>query len=192
MTFDDYALEVAARLTERPLQARVQGRVGAPPGEIFDFITDVERLASWIPTARRSWSDDTNAQHPMQVGAVRMIDSGFGPPAEERVVHFERPRAYAYKASDATLKGMMTDHLSVIGVEPHPKGGSVLTWLSFGEPARSKIITCDLAAAGDSCQRTIITNFGARAYRRPLTADEVSSYVALMARARTAGRSRMR
>ncbi len=138
--FDDYALEVAKQLTDKPLVARSQGRVGVPPSEIFDFITDCERLASWIPTARRSWSDDTAAEQPMQVGAVRVIDSGFGPPAEERVVHFERPRAYAYEATDATLKGMLTDHLSVIGVEPHPKGGSVLTWLSYGQAPRSRIM----------------------------------------------------
>jgi carbon monoxide dehydrogenase subunit G len=140
MTFDAYALETASRLTDHPLHVKAQGRVGVSPDEIFDFITDIERLASWLPTARRSWSDDTKAEHPMQVGAVRMIDPGFGPPAEETVVLFERPRAYAYKASDATLKGMLTDHLGVITVESHPSGGSVLTWLAFGKPPRSKLM----------------------------------------------------
>jgi hypothetical protein len=52
---------------------------------------------------------------------------------------------------------------------------------------RSKLITCDLTAAGDTCQRTIITTFGTKAYRRPLTAAEVASYLALMTTARAAG-----
>ncbi len=140
MTFDDYAFEVASRLTTRPLQTKAQGRVGAPPEEIFEFVTDAERIASWLPGVRRSWSDDTKAERPMEVGAVRMIDAGFGPPTEERVVLFERPRAYAYKASDASLKGLFTDHTSVITVEPHPKGGSVVTWLAFAEPPRLKLV----------------------------------------------------
>lgn len=140
MTPNRYAFEVASRLTEQPLQLEVQGRVGAPPDEVFGFVTDASRLSSWIPGARRSWSDDTHAERPMEVGAVRMIDPGFGPPAEERVVLFERPRAYAYRASDASLRGLLRDHLSVITVEPHPEGGSLVTWLSFGEPPKAKLV----------------------------------------------------
>jgi hypothetical protein len=58
---------------------------------------------------------------------------------------------------------------------------------AIASPNRAKVITCDLTVAGDTCQRTIITTFGAKAYRRPLTAAEVTSYLALMAAARTAG-----
>ncbi len=52
---------------------------------------------------------------------------------------------------------------------------------------RAKLITCDLAIAGDTCGKSIITTFGAKAYRRPLTTAEVTNYLALMAAARTAG-----
>lgn len=54
-------------------------------------------------------------------------------------------------------------------------------------PFKAKLVTCDLAAAGDTCQRTFITTFGAKAYRRPLTDAEVTNYLALMASAKTAG-----
>ena len=54
-------------------------------------------------------------------------------------------------------------------------------------PFRSKLITCDLTVAGDACQRTILSTFGAKAYRRPLTADEITGYLSLMAAARAAG-----
>lgn len=81
------------------------------------------------------------------------------------------------------------DHLSVSPVLAglYQKAAESLAAEAIVAPARSRIITCDLAAAGDTCQRTIITNFGAKAYRRPLTAAEISSYLALMAKARTAG-----
>ena len=54
-------------------------------------------------------------------------------------------------------------------------------------PFKAKLLTCDLTAAGDTCQRTFINAFGAKAYRRPLTATEVTGYVGLMASAKTAG-----
>ncbi len=138
--FDDYAFEVARGLTEQPLQLKVSGRVGLAPEALFDLVTDIDGLPSWLPMARRAWSDDTHAEAPQQVGAVRMIDAGVGAPAEERVVHFERPRAYAYRASDRSLKGLYTDHLGVIGIEAHPNGGSVLTWLAFAKAPRSRLV----------------------------------------------------
>jgi hypothetical protein len=52
---------------------------------------------------------------------------------------------------------------------------------------RAALITCDLAAAGDTCARSIITTFGLRAYRRPLTPAEVTAYLGLMSAARTVG-----
>ncbi|MEO5767713.1 MAG: DUF1592 domain-containing protein, partial [Polyangia bacterium] len=51
---------------------------------------------------------------------------------------------------------------------------------------RAALVTCDLAT-GETCQRTIITSFGAKAYRRPLTAAEVTGFLGLMSSARTAG-----
>jgi hypothetical protein len=53
-------------------------------------------------------------------------------------------------------------------------------------PLRAKILTCD-PATGDACVTSFVTTLGARAYRRALTPDEIASYVALAATARTAG-----
>jgi hypothetical protein len=58
--------------------------------------------------------------------------------------------------------------------------------LKVGSPQRAKLVTCDLAT-GTACAKTLITNFGLRAFRRPLTPTEVSTYVTLMATAATAG-----
>jgi hypothetical protein len=44
---------------------------------------------------------------------------------------------------------------------------------------REKIVTCD-PASGDACLRKILADFGKRAWRRPLTEDEVTGLVAVV------------
>ena len=135
--FAAYALERGAALTPEPLQERVQARVRVTQEELFAYVTDFEKLAEWIPMASRSYSDDTHAEAPGQVGAVRVIHATGAPkPTLETVKAFESPRLLAYSAADECLFGMFTNHLSVITAEPHPSGGSVFTWLAYGRPAK--------------------------------------------------------
>jgi hypothetical protein len=58
--------------------------------------------------------------------------------------------------------------------------------MTVGSPQRAKLVTCDLST-GTACAQTLITSFGLRAFRRPLSAAEVSTFVTLMATAATAG-----
>ena len=58
----------------------------------------------------------------------------------------------------------------------------------FSTPAlQAKIVTCTPTAATDTCTATIITNFGLRAWRRPLTATEISGLQTLAGSAITLG-----
>ena len=59
----------------------------------------------------------------------------------------------------------------------------------FASPTlAAKIVTCTPAGATDTaCLNTVINTFGARAYRRPLTSDEVTQFQALAADAVTNG-----
>jgi hypothetical protein len=59
----------------------------------------------------------------------------------------------------------------------------------FASPTlAAKIVTCTPASAADkTCLTSIINTFGARAYRRPLTPDEVTQFQALAADAITNG-----
>jgi hypothetical protein len=52
---------------------------------------------------------------------------------------------------------------------------------------KAKIMTCAPTAATDACTSTIITNFGKRAWRRPLAATEVTRLVTLAKDAATLG-----
>src|SRR5262245_3050151 len=54
------------------------------------------------------------------------------------------------------------------------------------QPRMAQIAPCDLAAdTGDTCARQFLDDFGLRAYRRPLEADEVTKYLALYNLGRT-------
>jgi len=102
---------------------------------LFDYITDFDRLSEWIVGAKKSWSDDTHAEVPGQVGSVRVIQSVAGEPVRESVRAYEAPRMLAYTANDSAFLGLCTDHLGVMTCEPHPNGGTVLCWLAYGRLA---------------------------------------------------------
>lgn len=121
-------------MTQAPLVLARAARLGADPTHIFAFITDFERLPEWMPLMKRVRVDNSRAETPSGVGAVRIIDSGLGKPTEETVVALEAPTLLAYSASDASLRGMLTSHLGVILCEPHPAGGTWLSWLSYARP----------------------------------------------------------
>jgi Protein of unknown function (DUF1592)/Protein of unknown function (DUF1588)/Protein of unknown function (DUF1587)/Protein of unknown function (DUF1595)/Protein of unknown function (DUF1585) len=80
------------------------------------------------------------------------------------------------------------DMLSVSPVQAdlYQKAAEALAAEAMTPARRATLATCDLAT-GDVCLRSIITTFGARAFRRVLTAAEVTSYLTLMTTARTAG-----
>jgi Protein of unknown function (DUF1592)/Protein of unknown function (DUF1588)/Protein of unknown function (DUF1595)/Protein of unknown function (DUF1587)/Protein of unknown function (DUF1585) len=77
--------------------------------------------------------------------------------------------------------------VSPVSARLYQQAAETLAAEAISAAKRATLITCDLAAAGDTCSRSIITTFGARAYRRPLTPAEVTSYLGLMSAARTAG-----
>jgi len=133
--FTGYAKEVGSRLSAQPLLVEQTQRLDAAQRELFDYIADFDRLSEWIVGAKKSWSDDTNAEAPRQVGSVRVIQSFAGEPVRELVRAYEAPHMLAYAANDAAFVGLCTDHLGVMTCEPHPNGGTVLCWLAYGRLA---------------------------------------------------------
>lgn len=131
----------AASMTTEALQVEVRGRLGVSCEEAFRYVTDASKLADWLPVGKSSRSDDSRAETPGGVGSVRVIENKPLPPTRERVVAYDAPGYfYAYSASDSALMGMFTNHLGAIGLEPHPEGGCVITWLAYGKPGRSWLL----------------------------------------------------
>ncbi len=70
--------------------------------------------------------------------------------------------------------------------EQYGKAADAIASAVVGAPARrSAVIGCDPAAS--DCLRTFVTRFGRRAYRRPLTTDEVSRLVTVAGKAAPPG-----
>jgi hypothetical protein len=137
-----FAKQRAAELTRSPLSLERATRLSASPEQVFAFITDFPRIPEWMPMIKRCTVDNSRAQTPGGVGAVRVIEAPAGKPTLETVIALEAPGGaasrglLAYSASDASLMGMFTDHLGVLTCEPHPAGGTWLTWLSFAKAGK--------------------------------------------------------
>ena len=135
--FIQIADETGAQLSEQPRIFEVTRLFSASQRELFDYVSDFDRLSEWLWASRRSWADDANAEVPGQVGSVRMIQGPFGPPVREVVKAFDAPRMLAYSANDGAFFGLCTDHLGVVTCEPHPEGGTVFCWQAYGRLPRN-------------------------------------------------------
>ena len=135
--FTGYANETGARLSEQPLVFEITRRLDATQREVFDFVSDIDRLSEWIWLCKKSWADNSRAEAPGEVGAVRMIQGPAGKPFREVIKTYEAPRMLAYSAPDAAFMGLCTEHLGVLTCEPHPDGGTVVCWQAYGRLPRA-------------------------------------------------------
>ena len=136
--FTTYANETGARLSDEPLVFEITRHFDATQQEVFNYVSDIDRLGEWIWAARKSWPDNSKAEAPGQVGAVRVIQGPVGEPIREVVKAYEAPRMLAYSADDAAFLGMCSNHLGVLTCEPHPDGGTVVCWQAYGRLAGNK------------------------------------------------------
>jgi uncharacterized protein YndB with AHSA1/START domain len=137
--FTTLANETGARMSDEPLLFEITRRLDVSQHELFNYVSDFDRLSEWIWGSRKTWADDTNAEVPGQVGSVRMIQGAFGKPFREVVRAYEAPRMLAYSAPDNALFGLCTRHLGVLTCEPHPGGGTVICWQAYGRLPRNRI-----------------------------------------------------
>ncbi len=78
--------------------------------------------------------------------------------------------------------------LSPLHLEMYQAAAEALSNEALEGNARARLVTCDPVAVGDDvCLRQVITRFGRRAWRRPLTAAEVTELAAFLDVARMRG-----
>lgn len=130
--FTAYAKETGSRMSDQPLLLEKTTRLDVTQHELFNYVSDFDRSSEWIVGAKKSWTDNSEAEVPGQVGAVRMIKSGSSTPVRETVKAYDAPRMLAYSANDEAFLGLCSDHLGVMTCEPHPDGGTVVCWLAYG------------------------------------------------------------
>jgi hypothetical protein len=70
--------------------------------------------------------------------------------------------------------GASTTTLSELGTQLYEEAADAITQAIFDDPARRlALVGCEPAAPGDQCVQGFLEDFGRRAYRRPLTPDEL-------------------
>jgi Protein of unknown function (DUF1592)/Protein of unknown function (DUF1588)/Protein of unknown function (DUF1595)/Protein of unknown function (DUF1585) len=70
--------------------------------------------------------------------------------------------------------GATTTTLSELGTQLYEEAADAITQAIFADPARRlALVGCEPAAPGDQCVQGFLEDFGRRAYRRPLTPDEL-------------------
>jgi hypothetical protein len=110
------------------------------------------------------------------VGVDLKPSSTYGFPDDAYVEGFDN-NADALTAPPLLLEKLQTATEAVVGAA-----------LSAGGAARSRIMVCDPAKAGDAaCATQILSTFASRAFRRPVAAAEVSGYARLVDVAKSVG-----
>ncbi len=85
--------------------------------------------------------------------------------------------------NDGDLQTLSPEQFSLYQQAAESLAAEVMT---VGSAERAQLVTCDLTT-GASCAQTLITNFGMRAFRRPLTTTEVTTFTTLMSTAAQEG-----
>lgn len=76
--------------------------------------------------------------------------------------------------------GASTTTLSEVGTQQFEESADAATRTVFADPAwRAVLVGCEPAAPGDACVSDFLGRFGRRAWRRPLTGEELARYVAV-------------
>jgi hypothetical protein len=78
--------------------------------------------------------------------------------------------------------GATSTTLSELGVQQFEESADAATRTVFSDPAwRAVLVGCQPAAPGDACAAEFLGRFGKRAFRRPLSAEELARYTAVAA-----------
>lgn len=76
--------------------------------------------------------------------------------------------------------GAASTFVSELGVQQYEEAADVIARTVFTDPARrDPLVGCAPAAPGDGCVQQFLATFGRRAYRRPLTPEELGRWTAV-------------
>ena len=94
--------------------------VKAPPGVVFDVLTDHRRYAE-LTRLRKSELEREGEPAPNGVGAIRVL-SAVGPSIREETIVYEPPSRFSYKV----LSGLpVRDHVGTVSLEADREGTRV-------------------------------------------------------------------
>ena len=60
--FTTYANETGASLSDQPLIFEITQRFDATQHELFNYVSDIDKLGEWIWASKKSWADRSPAR----------------------------------------------------------------------------------------------------------------------------------
>jgi uncharacterized protein YndB with AHSA1/START domain len=138
--------------------------VNAPPGVVFDVLTDHRGYAEITPM-RGSELEREGEPAPDGVGAIRVLRA-VGPPLREEVIAFERPSRFSYKLiSGAPVR----DHVGTVQLAPGG-GGTRVTYAVKTTPT-VPLAGFAVVAVAKQAVRQLLDGIVAESERRAVAAD---------------------
>ncbi len=111
-----------------PVQLRVSRVLPASPDQVFSVLAEQQSMADWVPLLSH-----VEAEATCSTGESRVCTFG-GQPLRETIVHWDPPRAYAYRAEDTDDAH---DHLGVIECRTVSAGRVEVAWTQCFTPTRA-------------------------------------------------------
>ncbi|HTQ02767.1 MAG TPA: SRPBCC family protein [Polyangiaceae bacterium] len=119
-----------------PVQFETRRYLSAPPAVVFALISDNATLPTPEPGPGRVQADEARSTLPRGAGTRRTLDPLMGIAGTEGVVAFEPPFGLSYSATDESLRGLLTAHVSELQCAAYGEG-TELSWTVRGRLARS-------------------------------------------------------
>ncbi|MEL6106528.1 MAG: SRPBCC family protein [Planctomycetota bacterium] len=116
--------------TTAPLQLVAQVRLLAEPGKVFKLLERYEAMPKWMPVLQEVNVDRSGSNGSSGVGCNRSCKLKNGMTVTESIVGFEPNNFIAYSLTRDNPMGLK-GHLALATVEPHPEGGTLLTWRQY-------------------------------------------------------------
>ena len=128
--------------SDAPLRVTRMAYFDAPPGDIFAVISDHGQLDRWLPLVQRVYLNRGHADVFNGVGTTRYLQTVVFN-IREYIIAFDPPRLLAYSIEQNVL---VSDHVSVVFLEPERYGGTYLTWQHYFRTSTLPFITQPLVS----------------------------------------------
>lgn len=163
MNEDGAAVIDAASHTAAQRRFVLRARLAADQASVFSYVSDIGHLAEWVPGVRRATADNTGAELPGGLGAVRVLEAPFGLKVRERIVAWAPPHGFAYALQDSRLA---PNHLAIVTVTPDGDGKSTIAFEEYYDlPLFTLRIIADaiMRRAVSGMVRNLVHRFGGSA-----------------------------
>ncbi len=150
--------------TAAPLRVEQAAYLDAPPKRVFAYVSDHANVRRWMPLVAQVNLNRGHADARDGVGTTRYLHIGELYTLRQYVIAFDPPHLLAYSIEEDHL---LSDHVSVLLLEPERFGGTNLLWQHYFRVTTLPFLTVPLCSALFTLVNRIalgrlVTQFGGR------------------------------